>query len=286
MDDEYAFLGFSYEITACQSSSQLKREFADIRNRFKGRYVRLYGACDQDGYYNKVIDAAWDAGIGVHALIWFGFNGGDQWETRRDNLLSTLHSNPKAKYVTRVVQFGSEPLFDNVLNHGELAAQVRSAKANLASLKIPVTISELAYGYQERDGASDVLAAIDVIDAHMLPFFAADASTSDESWPLVQRDLNWFVENGLGKKIILTENGWPSESYPGVEPNSPNAVADIPNEKGYYKVLDQHCSYFKTVPGGGVGWFAHLYSDSQEPGYGIYDDGGNLKFAFSPRTSC
>lgn len=66
MDDEIAFLGFSYEVTACksgsvrserslsiflgQSASKLQSDFKDIRTRFKGRYVRLYGACDKSGF--------------------------------------------------------------------------------------------------------------------------------------------------------------------------------------------------------------------------------------------
>ena len=53
-----------------QSKSQLHREFADIRKTFHGRYVRLYGACDKKGFYDNIIDAAWDNGLGVHALIW------------------------------------------------------------------------------------------------------------------------------------------------------------------------------------------------------------------------
>lgn len=48
--------------------------------------------------------------------------------------------------MTRVVQFGSEPLFDDVLPHDQLAEQVESAKAKLSPLGIPVTVSELAYG--------------------------------------------------------------------------------------------------------------------------------------------
>ena len=88
-----------------------------------------------------------------------------------------MHANPKAKFVTRVVQFGSEPLFDNVLPHAQLAQQVTLAKQNLSSLHIPVTVSELAYGYQERGGAQDVLNAIDSINIHMLPFFDQTAST-------------------------------------------------------------------------------------------------------------
>ncbi|KAI0661200.1 hypothetical protein C8Q70DRAFT_932245 [Cubamyces menziesii] len=269
---EYAFVGFSYEVTACQSREQLIQEFSDIRNHFNSRYVRLYGFCDREGFYDDIVEAAWENTLGIHALIWFGFDGSDIWISRRDTLLAALHANPKAKYVTRVLQFGSEPLFDNVLPHATLAAQVLAAKQNLSSLHIPVTVSELAYGYQERGGAQDVLDAIDSINIHMLPFFSQQASTSDQAWPLVENDLNWFIAHGNGKKIV--------------QPNSPLAVADIPNEQGYYTLLDEHCEDLKAVVGGGIGWFAHIYSDNQEPGYGIYNSAMQLKFPFAPRTEC
>lgn len=283
---EYAFLGFSYEVSACQSRSQLQKEFADIRNTFHSRYVRLYGACDRDGFYDDIITAAWDNSLGVHALIWFGFDGTDEWIGRRNTLFETLHSNPKAKFVTRGLQFGSEPLFDSVLSPNDLTAQVLSAKRNLSSLGIPVTVSELAFGYQERGGAQNVLDALDFINIHMLPFFAQTASSGDQAWPLVLNDLNWFINHGKGKKMYLDENGWPSVTSPGVQPNSPNAVASVSSERAYYTLLDQHCHDLKKVAGGGVGWFAHIYSDNQETGYGIYDGSGRLKFPFAPGTSC
>ena len=89
-----------------------------------------------------------------------------------------------------------------------------------------------------------------------------------------------------------------------VQPNSPDAVADVLNERvrsyapapclirltllpqDYFLLLDSQCEFFKTAPGGGVGWFAHIYSDNQEPGYGIYNSKGVLKFPFAPRTAC
>jgi exo-beta-1,3-glucanase (GH17 family) len=110
-------------------------------------------------------------------FLQFGFDGGNQWMSRRDSLFQTLHSNPKAKFVTRVVQFGSEPLFDHVLDPADLASQVNQAKAALSDVQIPVTVSDMAYGYQSNGGAQDVLDAIDSVNAHMLPFFSADAST-------------------------------------------------------------------------------------------------------------
>ena len=171
---------------------------------------------------DDVVDAAWNNSLGVHALIWvgslsfllpfahtlqFGFDGGDEWETRRDSLTNSLTTNPKAKFVTRGVQFGSEPLYDNVLPHAELASQVTSLKAQLASVQIPVTVSELAYGYQERGGAQDVLDAIDYINIHMLPFFSTLATTGAAAWPLVETDMNWFIANGNGKKMYFDEVG-------------------------------------------------------------------------------
>ncbi|KAF8345942.1 glycoside hydrolase superfamily [Amanita rubescens] len=283
---EYAFLGFSYEVTACQSREQLILEFLDIRYHFNSRYVRLYGACDREGFYDDIVEAAWASSLGVHALVWFGFDGNDKWIERRDSLFATLHANPLAKFVTRVVQFGSEPLFDNVLSPADLTKQVIAAKANLSSLGIPVTVSELAYGYQERGGAQDVLDAIDSINIHMLPFFSANASTANESWPLVLDDLQWFIDHGKGKKMYFDENGWPSVTSPGVQPNSPNAVANVQNENDYFVLLDENCEFLKQVIGGGVGWFAHIYSDKQELGYGIYDGFGGLKFEFNPKICC
>lgn len=35
---------------AGQSLSKLRSEFLDIRQKFNGRYVRLYGSCDRKGF--------------------------------------------------------------------------------------------------------------------------------------------------------------------------------------------------------------------------------------------
>ena len=153
-----------------------------------------------------MIEAAWENTLSVHALIWFGFYGDDIWKTRRDSLFATLHSNPLAPFVTRVVQFGSEPLFDSVLSPQALATQVTNAKHNLSSLLINVTVSEMAYGYQKNtDHAQVVLDALDSINIHILPFFDQSASTAKKSWPIVQSYLDFFVQYGGGKKMYFDE---------------------------------------------------------------------------------
>lgn len=109
-------------------------------------------------------------------------------ESRFNSLSSILHTNPLGPFVTRVVQMGTEPLFDDVITPEALTTQVNNAKQNLSDISINVTVSELAYGYQERNasGSQAVLDAIDSINAHMLPFFAGDA-TSGVYWFLVFR---------------------------------------------------------------------------------------------------
>jgi hypothetical protein len=82
----------------------------------------------------------------TQTILQFGFDGGDEWIGRRNALFKTLHSNPLAPFVTRGVQFGSEPLYDQVLPVANLTEQVIEAKKNLSSLGIPITVSELAYG--------------------------------------------------------------------------------------------------------------------------------------------
>ena len=94
------------------------------------------------------------------------------------------------------------------------------------------------------------------------------------------------------------QNGWPSATYDGVQPNSPYAVADIQNEQkklfmfilsspfdqqDYFVLLDKKCHIFKNRS---IGWFAHSYNDQKVEGYGIYGFDGALTFPFQPRTSC
>lgn len=94
--------------------------------------------------------------------------------------------------MTRGVQFGSEPLYDQVLSPDKLAAQVTALQSSLSPLEINVTVSDLAYGYQSTadQGSQTVLDEIDFIDAHMLPYFSQNASTGDKAWPNVQNDLD------------------------------------------------------------------------------------------------
>jgi len=147
-----------------------------------------------------------------------------------------------------------------------------------------------------------LLDALDSINIHMLPFFSQNASIANNSWPLVLNDLDWFIDHGKGKKMYFDEvccnplrytfSG--DQSYPRMggrlsPPKTFNRTVqtllqisrtnmsvtifkiyslhlDETFFQDYFVLLDKHCEDLKAVVGGGVGWFAHIYSDNQEPG--------------------
>lgn len=293
-NDEVAWLGFSFDLSACPDSRQLTKSFTRMRTNFNARYVRMYGTCDTPGYTDQLIDSAWEAGIGIYPLIWFGYDGSDQWKTRRDDIVSAIQSNPKAPFVVRGVVVGSEPMYDNVLSPADLAEQIISVKTQLSpwtsqgDTGMQVTLSEMPYGYSIREDSDDVFQAVDVIHAHSLPFFAWTTVNASSSASLVKNDIDYMQKNGYGKKIIISQTGWPSNTDVW-KPNSQSVVASVSEEQAYYEMLDNMaCSTFvkNVYPKGGVAWFSHIYTDLTLPGWGILDSSYKLKFPFSPKTSC
>jgi exo-beta-1,3-glucanase (GH17 family) len=280
-------MGFSYASDDCQSKSKLVTDFTRMRNQFGARYVRLYSSCEwNDNYFNDVIAAAYQTGIGVYALIWFGFDGDDSWKGRRDVLLNIIKKNKLAPYVVRAIAVGSEPLYDWAIDPAGLASAVRSIHTQMVPYGIQVSVSEMAYGYTVQSGGTQVLQAVDMVQGNVLPFFTQTATTGSAAWSDVMSDLNYLKNNsGATKKMMMTQTGWPSNADVW-QPNSPNAKADLTNEKAYFDLLDSKCPDLKAFgPQGGVGWFAHIYEDDSLPGWGIVD-GSATKIAFKPRTSC
>ncbi|ORY84748.1 glycoside hydrolase superfamily, partial [Leucosporidium creatinivorum] len=216
-------------------------------------------------------------------LIWFGFDGTDEWKGRRDALIKTIQTNPKAPYVYCNIAVGSEPLYDWVLEPRALANEVNSVRAKLAQYGVKTTISEMPYGYQTHGGAPEVLQAIDFVEANVLPFFDGSATTGDRAWGMVNWSLDFFRQNAPGKRIVMTQTGWPSDTSVW-KANNPTAVASVWSEKAYFDLLDSKCEEFRW--NGGVGWFAQIWSDAQLGGWGILDWNGNKKFDFAPRITC
>jgi hypothetical protein len=71
-EKEYAFLGFTYDISHCPTSEQLVDDFSRMRRDYDSRYVRVVGACNEAPTHDAIVEAAWQAGVGVYATLWLG----------------------------------------------------------------------------------------------------------------------------------------------------------------------------------------------------------------------
>lgn len=89
----------------------MAKDFSSMRSLFKARYVRIYSVCEGNNqFYDDVVAAAYQSGIGVYAMVWFGcafhalcmrawltirsrsFNGPQDlsWEGRLNGLINTI----------------------------------------------------------------------------------------------------------------------------------------------------------------------------------------------------
>ena len=64
-----------------------------MKKNYSARYVRLYGTCDDPAYMPRLVSAAAKSGLGVYALVWFGFDGDDKWKARMASLVKTIQTN-------------------------------------------------------------------------------------------------------------------------------------------------------------------------------------------------
>lgn len=284
-ESEYAFLGFSYSVDSCPSQTQMQHDFATMRTQYRARYVRVYGACENNNaFYDRIVAAAYDAGIGVYALVWFGFDGSNKWQGRLDGLVKTATHNRLASYVIRSIAIGSEPLYDGAISASALTTAIQRTRAQVKWLGIEVTTSEMAY---KLAAAPNVVSAADHIELNLLPFFAQTATygNSTAAHQQVLRELGQMRDATHGaKKLFVTQTGWPSNQAVW-RANSPHADASVHSEQKYFDMLDGQCWAFKAFPRGGAGWFAHVWDDDSLPGWGIVK-GGRPKIVFKAKTAC
>jgi exo-beta-1,3-glucanase (GH17 family) len=274
------FSGFVYVIDGCRDMSQVNRDFSNIKNLHNGRLAITFGGCDQAGYWDGLISAAGNAGIKLIPLVWFGYDGGDAWKNRAKVITQAVIKNPSPVYA---VAIGDEPLYDWAAGDPQtLANAIWDMKNSFknAGLSMPVSISEMAYGFQQSGNPKVVFDAIDMGMINTFPYFAQDAveGGNANSWNDFVNDISYFQKNLNGKPILVTQTGWPSNADVW-KPNNPNAVVSIASEQHYFELLESKCDWFKQS---NIGWMARTYDDFGLPGWGIRYENGGAKFNFKP----
>ncbi|TDL26980.1 glycoside hydrolase [Rickenella mellea] len=288
----YGFGGFVYALDNCPSSSQLVSDFSKMKAA-GARMAITFDFCgdgDDPDYYGEVIQAAGKAGIHIIPLAWtLYFEAGQTWSNT---------AIPKIKAVTQAVienpgpvlavAFGDEPLFDNdagsPANLAKYILQMKSDFKNAGLSDIPISISDMAYGWQSAGDISAVAAAVDFFMINNFPYFNFNAQSggSASSWSDFTADIAYFESIANGRPLLVTQTGWPSNQNLW-SPNSPNVVTSISSEEGFWNLLDDHCKdFFKAKK---IAWLWRGWDDTLD-GWGVLRTDGSKKWNFSAKQTC
>jgi len=178
-------------------------------------------------------------------------------------------------------------LYDNDAGSADaLAAYIVQMKASFrdAGLDIPVSISDMAVGWQSSGNITSMQNAVDFFMINNFPYFNENAQWGgdNDSWADFLVDMQYFESLANGRPLLVTQTGWPSNTIT-FAPNSPDVIATVPSEEAYFKLLDSHCEdYFKTA---NIGWMFRNWDDAIY-GWGALYDNGTEKWPVTARLGC
>ena len=170
-----------------------------------------------------------------------------------------------------IAAVGNEVLYRGDLTEQELLKNIYSVKHALTDIKVPVGYVDAYYEFEERPDITD---ACDVILANCYPFW--EGCDADYALLYMKDMYHKCLRAGNGKKVIITETGWPSEgtSLQGAFPSEENAIKYFINTQNWSQEENIEMFYFSSfdetwkVGGeGDVGAF-----------WGIWDKNERLKY--------
>jgi exo-beta-1,3-glucanase (GH17 family) len=168
-----------------------------------------------------------------------------------------------------IVAVGNEVLYRGDLSEEELLDYIYRVKKALPG--IPVGYVDAYYEFGDRPKITE---ACDVILANCYPFWEG---CSLEYSLLYMKDMYHRAQKaGKGKKVIITETGWPNvgETFYGSEPSDENAMKYFINTQLWAKEDDVDIFYFSS--------FDEIWKigDEGDVGayWGIWDNNEKLKF--------
>jgi exo-beta-1,3-glucanase (GH17 family) len=140
-----------------------------------------------------------------------------------------------------IVAVGNEVMYRGDLSEEELIAHIKSVKEALPG--IPVGYVDAYYEFEKRPNITEVC---DVILANCYPFW--EGCHIDYSLVYMKDMYHRAKRAGEGKKVIISEAGWPSkgQTFYGAQPSFENAVRYFINTQLWSKEEDIDIFYFSS----------------------------------------
>ena len=168
-----------------------------------------------------------------------------------------------------VAAVGNEVMYRGDLTEEELIQHIYNVKKQIKN--IPVGYVDAYYEFEDR---TNITEACDIILANCYPFWEG----CDQDYALLyMKDMyNRAIRAGNGKKVIITETGWPSQgsNLHGAFPSEANAIKYFINTQKWSKEEDIDIFYFSSFD---ESWKVGKEGDVGAY-WGIWDKVENLKY--------
>lgn len=168
-----------------------------------------------------------------------------------------------------VAAVGNEVMYRGDLTEEELLKTIYDVKKEITN--VPVGYVDAYYEFTDRPNITE---ACDIILANCYPFW--EGCDQDYSLLYMKDMYNRALKAGNGKKVIITETGWPSEgsNLEGAHPSYSNYLKYFINTQKWSKEEDIDIFYFSSFD---EAW--KVSSEGDVGAYwGIWDKNEKLKF--------
>ncbi|MDQ1770606.1 glycosyl hydrolase [Labilibaculum sp. A4] len=241
------------------SEEQIRRRIDIIKPHTK--WVRSFSCTEGNELIPKI---AKENGMKTLVGAWLG-----KYKSINENEIAGLIEVTKAGHAD-IVAVGNEVLYREDLSEDELLDYIYRVKKALPGIPVGYVDAYYEFGNRPR-----ITTACDVILANCYPFW--EGCSLDYSYLYMKDMYNRALKAGNGKKVIITETGWPNvgEKFHGAKPSKANALKYFINTQLWSKEENIDIFYFSSFDE------AWKTSDEGDVGayWGIWDKDENLKFS-------
>jgi exo-beta-1,3-glucanase (GH17 family) len=202
---------------------------------------------------------------GLKTLVgaWLG-NDLDMNEEEIENLITLAKEG-----CVDIAAVGNEVMYRGDLTEDQLIAYIKRVKEAIPH--IPVGYVDAYYEFSHRPKITELC---DVILSNCYPFW--EGCPIEYSLNHMQQMYSQAIDAGKGKKVIITETGWPSKGEPlkGAHPSEENAMKYFINAQEWSAQAGIEMFYFSSFD---ESWKVGAEGDVGAY-WGIWDKNENLKF--------
>ncbi len=240
------------------SEAQVRRRMETIKPYTK--WIRSFSCIDGNEFIPKI---AREYGIKTLVGAWLG-DDADINKREIEGLIKLANEG-----LVDIAAVGNEVMYRKDLSEEELLKFIYEVKKAIPN--VPVGYVDAYYEFSERPKITE---ACDIILTNCYPFW--EGCQFEYSLVYMKQMYHQALQAGQGKRVIITETGWPSHgsNLDGAFPSRENAMKYFINTQKWSEEEDIEIFYFssfdeswKVGPEGDVG--AH---------WGIWDKKGNPKF--------